>query len=197
MKNPFRKKSKGKSISKKARQRELRNVAASFAIIDEFSRRNLIFWQVKNRMLLIEESLAMVELGLGAALFEGFLKKVCDWQNFKLINEAYEQKRIDIEAAAVRSAQEKSEKPLSNADILRIRQHSRTFMEQIPSDKLPNLIREFDILVIRATATTADSATEENGQLLAVGHYDGEKLEMAMYDDVKSSLVSSDGSYED
>lgn len=197
MKNPFRKKSKGKSISKKARQRELRNVAASFAIIDEFSRRNLIFWQVKNRMLLIEESLAMVELGLGAALFEGFLKKVCDWQNFKLINEAYEQKRIDIEAAAVRSAQEKSEKPLSNADILRIRQHSRTFMEQIPSEKLPNLIREFDILVIRATATTADSATEENGQLLAVGHYDGEKLEMAMYDDVKSSLVSSDGSYED
>ena len=59
MKNPFRKKSKGKSISKKARQRELRNVAASFAIIDEFSRRNLIFWQVKNRMLLIEESLAL------------------------------------------------------------------------------------------------------------------------------------------
>lgn len=197
MKNPFRKKSKGKSISKKARMRELGNTAAAFAIIDEFSRFNFIFWQVKNRMLLIEESLALVELGLGAAKFKDFLKKVCDWQNFKLINEAYEQKRIEIEAAAVRSAQEKSEKPLSNADILRIRQHSRTFMEQIPSDKLPNLIREFDILVIRATATTADSATEENGQLLAVGHYDGEKLEMAMYDDVKSSLVSSYGSDED
>lgn len=197
MKNPFRKKSKGKSIGKKARMRELGNTAAAFAIIDEFSKRNLIYWQVKNRMLLIEESLAVVELRLGAIQFEDFLKKVCAWQNFKLINEAYEQKRIDIEAAAVRSAQEKSEKPLSDADILRIRQHSRTFMEQIPSDKLPNLIREFDILVIRATATTVDSATEENGQLLAVGHYDGEKLEMAMYDDVKSSLVSSYGSDED
>lgn len=197
MKNPFRKKSKGKGTGKKARLRELGNTAADFAIIDEFSKRGLICWQVKNRMLLIEESLAMVELGLGAVLFEGFLKKVCDWQNFKLINEAYEQKRIEIEAAAVRSAQEKSDKPLSNADILRIRQHSRTFIEQIPLDQLPDLIREFDILVIRASATTADSATEENGQLLAVGHYDGEKLEMAMYDDVKSSLVSSHGSDED
>lgn len=197
MKNPFRKKSKGKSISKKARQRELRNVAASFAIIDEFSRRNLIFWQVKNRMLLIEESLAMVELGLGAALFEGFLKKVCDWQNFKLISEAYEQKRIEIEVAAARKAQEERGAPLTDADVLRIRQHARSFMEQIPLEQLPNLIREFDILIIRASATTADTATEENGQLLAVGHYDGEKLEMAMYDDVKSSLVSSYGSDED
>ena len=60
MKNPFRKKSKGKSISKKERMRELRNVAASFAIIDDFSRSNFIFWQVKNRMLLIREPLALV-----------------------------------------------------------------------------------------------------------------------------------------
>ena len=197
MKNPFRKKSKGKSISKKERMRELRNVAASFAIIDDFSRSNFIFWQVKNRMLLIREPLALVELGLGADKFKDFLKTVCDWQNFKLINEAYEQKRIEIEAAAVRKAQEERGAPLSDADVLFIRQHARNSMEQIPLDQLPNLIREFDILIIRESATSADTATEENGQLLAVGHYDGEKLEMAMYDDVKSSLVSSYGSDED
>lgn len=193
MKNPFRKKGKGK----KARMRELRNVAASFAIIDEFSRSNLIFWQVKNRMLLIREPLALFELGLGADKFKDFLKTVCDWQNFKLINEAYEQKRIEIEAAAVRRAQKESGAPLTDADVLRIRQHARSTMEQIPLEQLPNLIREFDILIIRESATSADTATEENGQLLAVGHYDGEKLEMAMYDDVKSSLVSIGGSDED
>ena len=193
MKNPFRKKGKGK----KARMRELRNVAASFAIIDEFSRRNLIFWQVKNRMLLIREPLALVELGLGADKFKDFLKTVCDWQNFKLINEAYEQKLIEIEAAAVRKAQEEMGAPLSDDDVLFIRQHARSSMEQIPLDQLPNLIREFDILIIRESATSSDTATEENGQLLAVGHYDGEKLEMAMYDDVKSSLVSIGGSDED
>lgn len=193
MKNPFRKKSKGK----KARMRKYANVSEAFAIIDKFSRFNFIFWQVKNRMLLIEESLAMVELGLGAAKFKDFLKIVCDWQNFKLISEAYEQKRIEIEAAAVRKAQEERGAPLTDADVLRIRQHARSSMEQIPLEQLPNLIREFDILIIRASATTADSATEENGQLLAVGHYDGEKLEMAMYDDIKSSLVSSHGSDED
>lgn len=193
MKNLFRKKGKGK----KARMRELRNVAASFAIIENFSRSNFIFWQVKNRMLLIREPLALVELGLGADKFKDFLKTVCDWQNFKLINEAYEQKRIEIEAAAVRKAQEESRTPLTDADVLRIRQHARSSMEQIPLEQLPNLIREFDILVIRESATSADTATEENGQLLAVGHYDGEKLEMAMYDDVKSSLVSIGGSDED
>lgn len=193
MRNPFRKKSKGK----KARMREFAKVLEAFAIIEKFSRSNLIFWQVKNRMLLIEESLALVELGLGAAKFKDFLKKVCDWQNFKLISEAYEQKRIEIEAAAVRKAQEERGVPLSDADVLRIRQHARSSMEQILLEQLPNLIREFDILIIRASATSVDTATEENGQLLAVGHYDGEKLEMAMYDDVKSSLVSIDGSDED
>ena len=193
MKNPFRKKSKGK----KARLRESAKVLEAFAIIEKFSRSNFIFWQVKNRMLLIREPLALVELGLGAAKFKDFLKTVCDWQNFKLINEAYEQKRIETEAAAVRKAQEERGAPLSDADVLFIRQHARNSMEQIPLDQLPNLIREFDILIIRESATSADSATEENGQLLAVGHYDGEKLEMAMYDDVKSSLVNSYGSDED
>ena len=191
--NPFKKKGKGK----KARLRESAKVLEAFAIIEKFSRSNFIFWQVKNRMLLIREPLALVELGLGAAKFKDFLKTVCDWQNFKLINEAYEQKRIEIEAAAVRKAQDERGAPLSDADVLFIRQHARNSMEQIPLDQLPNLIREFDILIIRESATSADSATEENGQLLAVGHYDGEKLEMAMYDDVKSSLVSSYGSDED
>lgn len=193
MKNIFRKKGKGK----KARMRESAKVLEAFAIIEKFSRSNFIFWQVKNRMLLIREPLALVELGLGADKFKDFLNIVCDWQNFKLISEAYEQKRIEIEAAAVRKAQEESGAPLTDADILRIRQHARSSMEQIPLEHLPNLIREFDILIIRESAATADSATEENGQLLAVGHYDGEKLEMAMYDDVKSSLVSIDGSDED
>ena len=191
--NPFKKKGKGK----KARLRESAKVLEAFAIIEKFSRSNFIFWQVKNRMLLIREPLALVELGLGAAKFKDFLKTVCDWQNFKLINEAYEQKRIEIEAAAVRKAQDERGAPLSDADVLFIRQHARNSMEQIPLDQLPNLIREFDILIIRESATSADSATEENGQLLAVGHYDGEKLEMAMYDDVKSSLVNSYGSDED
>lgn len=191
--NPFKKKGKGK----KARLRESAKVLEAFAIIEKFSRSNFIFWQVKNRMLLIREPLALVELGLGADKFKDFLKTVCDWQNFKLINEAYEQKRIETEAAAVRKAQEERGAPLSDADVLFIRQHARNSMEQIPLDQLPNLIREFDILIIRESATSADSATEENGQLLAVGHYDGEKLEMAMYDDVKSSLVSSYGSDED
>ena len=54
--------------------------------------------------------------------------------------------------------------------------------------------KNFDFIVLNSLQV---KDTEENGQLLAVGHYDGEKLEMAMYDEVKSSLVSIDGSDED
>ena len=63
-------------------------------------------------------------------------------------------------------------------------------MHTIDPNKLKSLIKEFDIMVIRASATSSASATQENGQLLAVGHYDGDKLEMAMYEDVKSELTS-------
>ena len=49
-------------------------------------------------------------------------------------------------------------------------------------------IKEFDIFVVRANAPSAQDATEENSQLLALGHYDGEKVEMAMYDEIKHIL---------
>ena len=41
-------------------------------------------------------------------------------------------------------------------------------------------------------ATSVNQATESNGQLLAVGHYDGEKVEMAMYDDIKHNLKNEE-----
>ena len=53
-------------------------------------------------------------------------------------------------------------------------------------------IKEFDIFIIRANAPSVNQATESNGQLLAVGHYDGEKVEMAMYDDIKHNLKNEE-----
>ena len=35
-------------------------------------------------------------------------------------------------------------------------------------------------------------ATFVNKQLLALGHYDGEKVEMAMYDDIKHNLKNEE-----
>lgn len=120
--------------------------------------------------------------------FRRFLEHTVQWQNFQLLTEAYEQQRIDIEAQAVRDANKKLGKILTPADIQRIRQQARNDMIMIDPHKLKNLIREFDIMIIRADAQSGEQTTQENGQLLALGHYDGEKLEMAMYDDVKAML---------
>ena len=45
--NPFKRKNK--------KLRELRQFSTAFAILTELSRRGLIHWQVKDKMLLIEE----------------------------------------------------------------------------------------------------------------------------------------------
>ena len=173
---------------RKSKNKEVQQIASMFAILDTFARRGLIYWKAKGKMLLIEESLATVKLAEGIFGFQRFLDQVAAWQNYRLISEAYEARRIDIEAKAVREAQKKSGVKLADADIDRIRQNARANMQEINPDKLA-IVHEFDILVIRATAPSREEATAEAGQLLAVGHYDGRKVEIAMYDDIKDTLI--------
>lgn len=59
--NPFKRKSK--------QQKQLRKLATSFSIISELSRRGLIHWQVKDKTLLMEENLAVLELSKGKDVF--------------------------------------------------------------------------------------------------------------------------------
>lgn len=178
--NPFKRRKHKKQL------RELAGISSAFAILSEFNRRGLIHWQQKDRILLIEESLATLKLAEGEKGFRRFLDQAASWQNFRLIRDAYEHHRIDIEGKAVAEAL-KQDPLLTKADIQRIRQNARANMVEIDPDRL-KIINEFDIFIIRATAQSARKATEENGQLLALGHYDGKQVEMAMYDDIKDGL---------
>lgn len=175
---------------KRRRQKELlsgiRNLSTMFGILDQLSKRGNIYWKEKDNILLIEERFALLKIAEGKEGFQKFLDQVSTWQNYKLITAAYEQRVLDIETEAVRHAQQDNPN-LTNADIYRIRQHARTTMSEIKPESL-DVIREFDIMVIRATAPSAKDATQENGQLLAIGHYDGTQVEMAMYEDVKHAL---------
>lgn len=175
----------------KKRLRELNQLSRAFAIITDYNRRGLIHWQQKDKILLIEETLAVVELSHGEERFRNFLNHAANWQNFRLIRDAYDQARIDLEARAVREAQQQDGN-LTKADVQRIRQNARSRMEVIPVEQLKGLIQEFDILIIRASAPSAKNATEENGQLIALGHYDGKQVEMAMYDDIKHNLQNNE-----
>lgn len=174
---------------KKKTEKELRDLSAVFSILDEFEKRGLIHWQRKNKVLLIEEVLGTLKVAEGRDGFRRFLNQVSMWQNHRLLAEAYESLRLKVETEAVRKARAQFAM-LTKADMQRIRQNARENMEMIPPERL-DCIKEFDIFIIRANAPSAQEATEASGQLLALGHFDGEKVEMAMYDEVKQNLMNS------
>lgn len=176
--NPFRRKNK--------HLKELQDLAAMTAIFEKWSRQGVIFWRKKDKILIIEEYLAMLKMSEGRDGFLKFLNQLATWQNNILIQEAYAAHCLKVETEAVREAQRKYAS-LTKADIQRIRQYARENMPIIPINQL-DCIKEFDIFVVRANATSAQDATEENSQLLALGHFDGEKVEMAMYDEIKHIL---------
>ena len=158
-------------------------------ILDKWARHGLIFWRRKDNILIIEEYVALLKLAEGRKGFLKFLNQIVVWQNSKLIDEAYESHSIKVETDAVRKAQRKYAN-LTKADIMRIRQEARENMQMLPIEQL-DCIKEFDIFVVRASAPSAQEATKESGQLLALGHFDGEKVEMAMYDEIKHNLINS------
>lgn len=176
--NPF--KSKNKTL------KELKDLAAMTAIFEKWSRRGVVFWRKKDKILIIEEYLAMLKMSEGRDGFLKFLNQVAMWQNNNIAQEAYETHRLKVETEAVRKAQRKYAN-LTKADIQRIRQEARENMTMLSIEQL-EYIKEFDIFVVRANAPSAQEATEESGQLLALGHFDGEKVEMAMYEDIKYIL---------
>ena len=179
--NPFRRKNK--------HLKEVQDLAAMIGIFEILSRRGVVFWRKKDNILIIEEYFAMLKMAEGREGFLKFLNQVAVWQSSKLIDEAYEAHSIKVETDAVRKAQRKYAN-LTKADIMRIRQEARENMQMLPIEQL-DYIKEFDIFVVRASAPSAQDATEESGQLLALGHYDGEKVEMAMYDEIKHNLMNS------
>ena len=176
--NPFKRKNK--------KLKELQDLAVMTAIFEKWSRQGLIFWRKKDNILIIEEYLAKIKMAEGRKGFLKFLNQVATWQNNIIIQEAYAAHCLKVETDAVRKAQRKYAN-LTKADIMRIRQEARENLPMIPLEQL-EYIKEFDIFVVRANAPSAQDATEESGQLLALGHFDGEKVEMAMYDDVKHIL---------
>ena len=183
--NPFKRFGKKKQMFK-----DLKDIVFVISVFDKFERTGLITWRQKDKILIIEESLALMKLAEGKKGFQNFLNQAALWQNERIISEAYEARRIKIETDAVRKAQ-KDYANLTKADIHRIRQEARENMTMIPPEQL-DCIKEFDIFVVRANAPSAQDATAESGQLLALGHYDGEKVEMAMYDDIKHNLKNEE-----
>ena len=177
-----------KRLKKKKAGNALKDLSALAALITKWERSGLLHWQVKGKTLLLEQSLAVSVMSLGPEKFKKFLNLLAQLKNAELVGNAYEQQRLDLETAAVRKAQEQPQTKLTDADIQRIRQDARKDMQHIDMKSILDAIHEFDIMIIRSNAISSADATEEGGQLVAVGHFDGKKVEMAMWDEIKNDL---------
>lgn len=177
-----------KRLKRKKAVNALKDLSAVTALFKDWERSGLFHWQVKGKTLLLEQSLAVSVMSLGSKTFKKFLDLVAQYKNAELISDAYEQQRIDLETAAVRKAQEQTKTKLTDADIQRIRQNAREDIQHIDISSILNAINAFDIMIIRSNAVSEQEATQEGGQLVAVGHYDGKKVEMAMWDEIKNEL---------
>lgn len=176
-----------KRLKQKKAGNVLKNLSGLAALYSKWERSGLFHWQVKGKTLLLEQSLAVSIMSLGPEKFKKFLDLLAQFKNAELICNAYEQQRIDLETAAVRKAQEQIPS-LTDADIQRIRQNAREGMQHIDMKSILDAIHEFDIMIIRSNAISSADATQEGGQLVAVGHFDGKKVEMAMWDEIKNDL---------
>lgn len=158
-----------------------------FAALDKIEKKGILTWMRKGRYLLLEEPFAISILATGKKGAKNIFTMIALWQNFHIFLEAAEQVCMETELEAVRKAQ-KEHPSLTNEDIRRIRMNARNNMPELDPDKI-DYIREFDLFVIRSSAPSAQDAIEENGQLVALGHFDGRELQMAMYEDVKYNLM--------
>lgn len=177
-----------KRLKRKKAVNSLKDLSGLTALFKDWERSGLFHWQVKGKTLLMEQSLAISIMSLGPEKFKKFLDLLAQFKNAELIGNAYEQQRIDLETAAVRDAQEKTSSKLTDADIQRIRLNARANMQHIDMKSILDAINEFDIMIIRSSAISSADATQEGGELVAVGHFDGEKVEMAMWDEIKNDL---------
>ena len=177
-----------KRFNRKKEVNALKDLSGFTSLLIDWERSGLFHWQVKGKTLLLEQSLAISIMSLGPEKFKKFLNLLAQLKNAELIGNAYEQQRIDLETAAVRDAQEKTSIKLTDADIQRIRLNARENIQHIDMKSILDAINEFDIMIIRSSAISSDDATQEGGELVAVGHFDGEKVEMAMWDEIKNDL---------
>lgn len=179
-----------KSLRQRTKIKNLAVVSEVFAGLEGLQEKGLILWMHKDHYLLIAEPLAVYVMAFGATFFKSFLYCIIDWQNYKNLQAAYEQERVRLEGEAIRREASRHDR-LTMDDLDRIRRNAREQMHEINTDTLP-LVKEFDIFIIRESAPTAVDASVENGQLVAVGHFDGSKIEMEMWEDIKHNFTHAD-----
>ena len=164
----------------------LKSLAQSIDVVDKLIGANQIFWFKEKNQFIIDERLALFFL-LDKVKWTGFLNMLLLYAQYQYTYDATIKKKQEIEKKAVSEAY-KQNQDLTESDIQRIRNNAIYDMSEIEIE----VLKEIDFAIVRKDAPVVSRATEENGQLLVVGHYDSEKnLEMANWEEVKRNFMKS------
>ena len=170
-------------IKEKKTLKELQDLAEMMVIFKELTNHGVIFWSKKDKILIIEEHIVMLKMSEKRESFLKFLNQIAIWQHDALIKEAYEELCLRAENEAIRDAQCNIKRNthkyplLSKADIQKIRQEIRDKMPFITLGGF-DCIKEFDIFMIKANAPLTQNVTKDSSKLIALGHFNGEKVEI-------------------
>lgn len=166
----------------------LATIAESVAYINTLKKKGVIYWQPKQRQYIIEQVVADAHL-TSRENWEGFMKMLTYAAIDERTIEARKWAEIEARRKAVNAAN-REHPSLTRADIERI---ERQAVAELPPAEFQT-IEEFDFAVVRQTARKVSEATEANGQLVIVGHYDIDgKLELALWEDVKHNFQKKEG----
>ena len=171
----------------KRKLRELSAFASGFRTMDTMADSGLLVWNMKQRQLFIDSSLAIVMMR-NVESWTNFINNVFLWQYSKECERAWADYFLKEELAAVRKYKsEHKGRVVTRQDVERIREARRQEILQsdISQPKVkgfeffivapPDLIHDPAVESVESVAVSQQqSATNPVGRLISVGHYDPE-----------------------
>ena len=183
----------------KRKLKELAAFASGFKTMDQMADSGLLAWNMKQRQLFIDSSLAFLMMR-DARSWTNFINNVFLWQYSKECERAWADFFLKEELAAVRKYKsEHRGRVVTRADVNRIREARRA--EILQTDMQQPKVEAFEFFVVAPpdmeklkNEKIEELKQQPVGRLVSVGHYDPatEQMEMALWSDVEPLLKSQE-----
>lgn len=178
----------------RCRLKDLRSLSDGFSLLSRLEQGGLLWFDEKNRRLMIEQSLTLVMINTGVEGWANFLRNCFLWQYERECRKAWDKYIRDEELNAVRRAAKKYAM-MSRRDIDRVKDARRKEIQE--GDIKPPKVEGFEFFVIGGEKPDGDSSSANHNELIpggsikAVGwfHPDQEWPEMATWEEVREFIV--------
>jgi hypothetical protein len=150
--------------------RQQQNLLKVFATFEQAERSRLIFIDEQNKRVLLSDILT-APFALNNKQWEGFFNNLASWFRFRILQDYWERKRIEVETAAIREARHEH-KHLSNEEIQLIRVHAQSSMEYEQPDDHDELFA-YDFCICEGLLRSSTKAE-------AIGRWDNGHISLSM-----------------